>query len=259
MNHFQVPILILLFPRHKKMHKKVLLLCFINSVCFAATPQKLLSHSEQLIVVSTPSWNSVSGEMQRFSRTSTKQAWHQVGKSIPVVVGKNGIGWDMQLTHADKQSPVKQEGDGLTPAGVYAIGPTFGFDEKSTNKLTYFPLTDASVCVDDVKSIYYNQLIDSANMTKKDWNSGEQMRQVPHYQFGAVVQYNANPITRGAGSCIFMHIWTSSTTGTAGCIAMEKPNLLSTLDWLDAKKNPVIAIFPQEVYQTVKTKWKLPA
>jgi D-alanyl-D-alanine dipeptidase len=241
-------------------NKKILLLCLINSCCFAATtPQTLVAQSQQLIIVSTPNWNSVAGEMQRFSRDSTKHAWHAVGKSVPVVIGKNGMGWDMHLKNNNDQSPIKHEGDGLTPAGVYAIGPAFGFDEKNNNKLAYFPLTDASVCVDDVKSTYYNQLIEGSNVSKKDWNSGEQMRQVPNYKLGAVVQYNTKPITAGAGSCIFMHIWKSPTSGTAGCIAMEEPNLLSTLNWLDAKKNPVIAIFPQQIYNNVKSKWKLPA
>lgn len=227
----------------------VLLIFFIHSWCFAAsTSQQLLSNSKQLIIVSTPNWNSISGQMQRFERKSTQHAWKAVGKPIAVVIGKHGLGWDSRFKNKQDQSVIKREGDGLTPMGIYAIGPTFGFDEKSNNKISYFPLTDTSVCVDDVKSTYYNQLIDSASVLKKDWNSGEQMRQVPQYKFGAVVQYNKAPETPGAGSCIFMHIWKSPSSGTAGCIAMEESNLKANLNWLDPKKHPMIAIFTVQAF-----------
>jgi len=237
-----------------------LLIFFIHSCSFAAsTPQQLLSNNKQLIIVSTPNWNSINGQMQRFERNSTQDAWKAVGKPIAVVIGKNGMGWDAHFKNKQDQSVIKREGDGLTPMGIYGIGPTFGFNEKSNNKISYFPLTDTSVCVDDVKSTYYNQLIDSASVPKKDWDSGEQMRQVPQYKFGVVVQYNTAPETPGAGSCIFMHIWKSPTSGTAGCIAMEESNLKTSLNWLDPKKNPLIAIFTMQDYKKVKSAWKLPS
>ncbi len=240
------------------MKKPILILAtLISSGCLAST--HLLTNSEQLLVVSTPSWSAVSGEMQRFTRSSTQDPWHAVGKPIPVVIGKHGMGWDEQFKNKQDQSAIKHEGDSMTPVGVYAIGPTFGFATKNfNNKINYFPLNETSVCVDDVKSTYYNQVIDSAKIAKIDWNSGEQMRQVPHYQFGAVVQYNVSPKTPGAGSCIFMHIWKSPTTGTAGCVAMDEANLKTTLNWLNSKKHPVIAMFPLPIYNQIKSKWKLP-
>lgn len=76
------------------------------------------------------------------------------------------------------------------------------FDNIITSKIHYLPLTDSSVCVDDVKSSYYNKIIDSSMIVKKDWLSAEQMREIPVYQFGAVIQHNTNPTLPGAGSCI---------------------------------------------------------
>ncbi len=210
------------------------------------------------MVVSTPSWHSISGKLQRFERSSTQLSWKAVGKPMLVVVGKQGLGWDVHFKNEQSQAAIKQEGDGLTPMGIYVIGSLFGFDEKSNHKMPYFPLKDTSVCVDDVKSTYYNQLIDSATVSQKDWHSGEQMRQIPQYKWGAVLQYNTTPTTPGAGSCIFLHSWTSPNSGTAGCIAMEESNLKTNLNWLDARKNPVIAIFSMQDYKYVKSKWKLP-
>jgi len=243
------------------MKKAILILSIFFNVswCFAeATPQTLLSTSKQLIIVSTSDWGSVNGQMQRFTRDSTQSSWKAVGNSIPVVIGKNGMGWDLHFKNSQDTSPIKQEGDGRTPIGVYAIGPMFGFDKESHNKTDYFPLTDTSVCVDDVKSSFYNKLIDSVHVAKKDWNSGEQMRQVPQYKWGAVVQYNATPVTIGAGSCIFMHIWKGPNSGTAGCVAMDVSNLQTTLSWLNSRDNPVIVIFPKQLALKLNSQWGLP-
>lgn len=228
------------------MHMKniilILLLSFINIGCFATTiPQPLLSNSKQLILVMTQHLNEVTGTLQRYTRPTTKGSWKKVGKSVPVVVGKAGMGWN------------KKEGDNLTPIGIYRIGPMFGFDEQSD-----YPIKDTTVCVDDVNSIYYNQIIDSANVIKHDWHSGEQMRQIPLYNRGAVIQYNTAPIIRGAGSCIFLHSWRNSHAGTAGCIAIEASHLKEMLDWMSMQDNPVIAIMAKPIYGNMKSTWHLP-
>lgn len=190
-----------------------------------------LAGSKQLLVVATSKQQSVQGQLQRYQRQSIHAHWQKVGNPIPVVVGKHGISLN-----------VKKEGDGLTPSGIYSIGPAFGFAQTANYKISYLPLTETSICVDDAKSVYYNQLIDASKVTKKDWSSGEEMHQVPGYQIGAVVQYNSDPVVKNAGSCIFLHVWKNADTGTAGCIAMEKTNLQQVLNWLDGKKNPVIVI-----------------
>lgn len=235
---------------------------FTATTCFAITaPATLLSASEQLILVTTPTWDSSIGQLQRYNRSSTQQHWKRVGKSISVVLGKKGSAWGNEhKTLVEKENddlaPIKQESDGKTPAGIYSIGHTFGFAEKS-NTENYFPLTNTSVCVDDINSIYYNRLIDSSHIANVDWNSGEKMREVPQYKIGAMVLYNT-PSVKNAGSCIFLHIWKDPTSGTAGCVAMEETNLSEVLNWLDEKQKPLIAILPVQVYSNIKTKWKLP-
>lgn len=206
-----------------------------------STSAKLLSTSKQLLVVSTADWNAATGQLQRFKRDSLKSAWHPVGKAIPVVLGKNGTAWGNEYRTV-YPTRIKKEGDGKTPVGIYPIGKTFGFAEKSKT-MNYFPLTTTSICVDDANSIYYNQLIDSSRAAKIDWHSGEKMREVPQYEIGAMILYNTPP-AQNAGSCIFLHIWKNQNAGTAGCIAMEKTNLTEILNWLDAKQKPMIAVLP---------------
>ncbi len=177
------------------------------------------------------------------------------------MIGKNGSAWgddheNIIEKENDDLAPIKHEGDGKTPVGIYRLGQTFGFAETS-NSFHYFPLTDTSICVDDVNSFYYNQLIDSKQVAQVDWNSGEIMRKVPQYKMGAVILYNTPPV-KNAGSCIFLHSWKNSASGTAGCIAMEESNLSEVLYWLHEKKQPIIAVLPITVYDNIKTKWKLP-
>ncbi len=237
-------------------------LFFIYSGCFAnetSAQAKLLSTSKQLIIVSTSDWDSTTGQLQRFTRHSTQDTWQPVGKPIPVVLGKRGLGWGNEhhaIIEDNDLAPTKKESDLKTPVGIYKIGQTFGFDETSNMK-NYFPLTNTSICVDDVNSTHYNQLIDSTRVPQIDWNSGEKMRTVDQYKIGAMVLYNTPP-TKGAGSCIFLHIWKSPSSGTAGCIAMEESNLAETLNWLRPKQKPVIAIIPMPIYNKEKMEWNLP-
>ena len=67
------------------------------------------------------------------------------------------------------------------------------------------------------------------------------MRDVQQYRRGAVVQYNT-PATPGAGSCIFLHIWSGPSKGTAGCTAMSAENLDVLLRWLDPASNPRLLV-----------------
>jgi L,D-peptidoglycan transpeptidase YkuD (ErfK/YbiS/YcfS/YnhG family) len=50
------------------------------------------------------------------------------------------------------------------------------------------------------------------------------------------------PATPGKGSSIFMHIWRSAEKGTAGCVALAKPNLIQTMRWLNKDKKPMIKV-----------------
>jgi D-alanyl-D-alanine dipeptidase len=226
--------------------------------CSFTFAQQNLQESKQMVLVTSSDWNSIHGTLQRYERNSAKQKWKKVGTAIPVVLGRNGMAWGVDVEHPDSDA-VKKEGDGRTPAGIYEIGPGFGFADKSIGKLDYFPLTDTSVCVDDTKSNYYNQLIDSAKIPTVDWNSGEQMHQVPGYEMGSMIQYNTENPVRGAGSCIFMHIWKGADVGTAGCIAMEATNLKPVLQWLNSRKKPMMVLITMPAYEKVKSEWKLPS
>lgn len=219
--------------------------------------------SQQLVLVTTKDWNSVSGELRRFERVGTNSSWKKIRPSIPVVVGRNGLAWGKGVHQLKNPSgPIKHEGDGKSPAGIFRLSSAFGLAEPKEMtwvKLPYRHLLDSIECVDDVKSVYYNSIVDRREVRKIDWNSSEKMREIgQQYRLGVVVEHNTNPRENGGGSCIFMHIWKSAETGTAGCTAMTSENMEEFLRWLDGKKNPVLVQLPKNEYQRLKKQWKLP-
>jgi L,D-peptidoglycan transpeptidase YkuD (ErfK/YbiS/YcfS/YnhG family) len=236
-----------------------------------ARDSNAFAHSTQLIVVTTSGWTAVEGRLQRYERASAHAAWHPIGRPIPIVVGKNGLGWGIGIIAADSphvrvaDEPVKREGDGKSPAGVFALGTAFGYASQPLPglKLPYLTLTPSIECVDDVHSKHYNQVLDRSTVAP-DWNSSEHMRNTGEsYRWGIVVDHNGTVAGRnapvpGGGSCVFLHIWHSYEQGTAGCTAMAQTDLETLLTWLDPERNPLLVQLPEPAYQRLTHRWKLP-
>jgi D-alanyl-D-alanine dipeptidase len=55
-----------------------------------------------------------------------------------------------------------------------------------------------------------------------------------------------------------MHIWSGSTSPTAGCTAMKEADILKLIDFLDQKKNPILVQVPRSEYDQLKHRYKLP-
>jgi D-alanyl-D-alanine dipeptidase len=219
-----------------------------------------LARSRQLILVTTRDWDVVEGKLLRFERKNTNSEWQQVGEEVPVVVGRGGLGWGAGINERTGEGPVKKEGDGKSPAGVFSLSNAFGFAAEAPGlHVPYTMLTPTIECVDDVNSRQYNLIVDRNKVSKVDWTSSERMRSVEGYRWGVVVNHNANPPVAGRGSCIFLHVWAGPEKGTAGCTAMEQPNLEALLRWLDAKKNPTLVQLPEAEYTRLRSIWRLPA
>jgi D-alanyl-D-alanine dipeptidase len=222
-----------------------------------------LSPSRQLLVVTSPDWNAVEGNLQRYERAGPHKPWKTVGDPITIVVGKNGLGWGAGVVPVEGMSPgdpIKKEGDGKAPAGIFRLSTAFGYapQEESGWTMPYVPLTPTVECVDDTSSKYYNRVLDRGTVAP-DWNSSEHMRRDDElYRWGIVVDHNADPIKPGGGSCIFMHIWRGRGQGTVGCTAMPQEELEAVLGWLDPRKEPLFVQLPMGRYYKLRKRWKLP-
>jgi L,D-peptidoglycan transpeptidase YkuD (ErfK/YbiS/YcfS/YnhG family) len=223
------------------------------------------SQSRQMVVVTTAGWDATQGELRRFEREDGG-AWRATGVAMPVVIGRTGAAWGTGLhdVPAGDGGPVKHEGDGRSPAGVFAIGEAFGYASTADTGLTYEALDANDWCVDVDGSPYYNQIVDSTDVgagAVKD--STEPMRRDLHaggdqrYRLGFVIANNPRN-ARGGGSCIFGHLWKSPDSTTAGCTAMAPESMDALLHWLDAGKRPVFVLLPDAEYARLRAAWKLP-
>jgi len=240
--------------------------CLVLPGAVSAQSAQPLRSSQQMVVVTTPDWSTVEGRLQRYERAQAEASWKPVGNPIAIVVGKKGMGWGAGILPTNTPAlpspddPVKKEGDGKSPAGVFKFGATFGYAaiKPAEWKLPYVAITQSIECVDDASSHFYNQIVDRSTVTP-DWHSSEHMSEAGiAYRWGAVIDHNVDPTTPGVGSCVFMHIWAGPHSGTAGCTAMPQESLEPILAWLDPAKNPILVQAPAAQYEKLRTLWHLP-
>ena len=198
--------------------------------------------------------------MRCFQRADGASVWREVWPESTVAVARAGLAWGVGLHGTSAAGgPVKREGDGKAPAGVFPLIEAFGFASAKDAKIAQMPyrqLTEQMEGIDDPKSRYYNRIVDRSSIDAPDWNSSERMRVQP-YRWGAVVGHNPNQVP-GAGSCIFLHVWEGAGVATSGCTAMPEDQMLRLLRWLDRSKKPILVQLPIEEYRRVRTAWKLP-
>jgi L,D-transpeptidase catalytic domain len=225
--------------------------------------------STQMIVVTTAGWDAVEGRLQRYERATPRGKWKAAGPSAIVVVGKSGLGWGIGiLPFGSRQirgpaDPVKKEGDGRAPAGVFRLRTIFGYSPQPPPawKMPYMGLTPSVECVDDPSSKSYNRVLDRAAFSPglPDWHSSEHMlRSDELYRWGVIVDHNAPTAAPGGGSCIFLHIWRGRGMGTVGCTAMPQEQLETVLAWLDPARKPLLVQLPVLQYKKLRKPWKLP-
>ena len=217
------------------------------------------AESLQAVVVTTKDWSATTGTARMYERMSKAGQCKSNGGSFPVVVGRSGLAW-AQDSAPEKATKFKAEGDGESPAGLFPLTFVFGSAVKP-EQLTfpYTKLEKFTECVDDVKSNHYNKVVNRMQVGNFDWKSSEKMLEIgPPYDLGVFVAYNSYPITRGNGSCIFLHIWKDATSPTAGCTAMERSDLERIVGWLDIKKHPYLVQLPTSEYKDLKKSWNLP-
>ncbi|MBO8042497.1 hypothetical protein J6396_33130, partial [Pseudomonas aeruginosa] len=170
------------------------------------------------------------------------------------------------LHPAQADGPQKQEGDGRSPAGVFALGSAFGYAvTRPGTAMPYQPMLDSSYCMDVPASPFYNRIVDAKKVGKAAVEgSTEPMRLDLHnkgdvrYQEGFVIAHNPDN-QPGKGSCIFAHLWRQPGEATAGCTAMPQARMQALLDWLRPQDAPRFVLLPRAEYTRLQAQWQLPA
>lgn len=219
------------------------------------------SNARQLVLVTTSDWNSSEGTLRTFARTG--DSWDIAISAVPVVIGRAGSAWGIGL-HPPQPGPQKQEGDGRSPAGVFALGTAFGYADSVDTSLPYTPMDADHWCIDVSDSKLYNRIVDAGEVgADAIAGSTEPMRRDLHldgdqlYELGFVIEHNPDNRAR-AGSCIFAHLWNSADSSTAGCTAMAEPEMQKLLAWLRPDAHPLFVLLPQPQYEALRSAWGLP-
>ncbi len=178
----------------------------------------------QLVVVLTDAMDSADATIAVLQRRETNQSapWTLIESPYPAVVGRAGLGWGNGFEgFSETGDVVKREGDERSPAGIYRVGPTFGFDDAPWPGHIALKASP-QVCVDDLKSAHYGKII-SRRIAGAE-TSAEDMAAISVYKRGIIVDYPPSAMKK-SGSCIFFHIWQEAGAGTAGCIASEEARI----------------------------------
>lgn len=220
------------------------------------------SDARQLLLVTTSGWDANQGTLRTY--TMTNNGWQAAAPAFTVTIGRAGSAWGVGL-HATQPGPIKQEGDGRSPAGVFHIGTAFGYAESAKTALHYTAMSESDYCIDVNASPLYNRIVDARVVGREAIaDSTEPMRRDLHvdgdqrYKIGFVIEHNSKG-TPAAGSCIFAHLWKAPGEPTSGCTAMNEPAMRALLAWLNPEQHPVFVLLPQQEYARVRKGWDLPA
>jgi D-aminopeptidase len=217
--------------------------------------------TRQLLLSTSAGWDSTRALVQAYARNDARSPWTPVGPPAEAALGRAGLGWGRGLHPPVGESPQKREGDGRSPAGVFALRFATGYDPAppAGTRLPYRVATDTLRCVDDARSPRYNQLVDEATVAK-DWASAEDMRRRDElYRLLVWVGHNDAPAAPGAGSCIFLHLRDAPGAVTSGCTAFDPEAMERLLAWLDPAAHPVLVQLPEAEYRARAAAWGLPA
>ncbi|MBN1473199.1 MAG: L,D-transpeptidase family protein [Syntrophaceae bacterium] len=210
--------------------------CSINSVItesklgsILSPYEKQIDNSQQIVLVHKK--NIQSSEYLVYLLQKHNKKWNLFSEPMNASVGRNGVA----------SIGKKREGDGKTPAGIFSIKHTFGYNASINTKMPYRQVLDDDLWIDDPKAPDYNKWVKKTETSAKSFE--KMKRSDEQYKYGIIIEYNTDPIIEGHGSAIFMHVWKGKNSSTAGCVAVSEKNIIKILSWLDPDANPMIIIY----------------
>jgi L,D-peptidoglycan transpeptidase YkuD (ErfK/YbiS/YcfS/YnhG family) len=122
----------------------------------------------------------------------------------------------------------KQEGDGATPLGIYALRECWYRADKIAAPKTSLPLritNEEDGWCDAPSSPHYNQpvILPYSLSHERMW------RDDGVYDIVVPLGYNDDPVVPGKGSAIFMHLAQDNYDPTEGCVALAKADMVTLL------------------------------
>ena len=142
-------------------------------------------------------------------------------RQVRVAVGRGGVSAD------------KREGDGATPSGILPLRRilyradrlTVADREALTGRVPGTPIARSDGWCDDPGHADYNTAVTLPHPASHEhlW------REDDLYDIVGVLGWNDDPVVRGRGSAIFLHVAAVGFTPTQGCLALARSDLLTLL------------------------------
>jgi L,D-peptidoglycan transpeptidase YkuD (ErfK/YbiS/YcfS/YnhG family) len=191
---------------------------------FAAPAAPATRLPGQVVTVQAATPQSHVAVLRRWQLESDGQ-YKQVGGPFIGFVGVHGVG-------------ATREGRQRTPDGVFTLTQAFGNEPNNGTTLPYFRAAPNDWWDEDPNSAHYNRLVVSR------YSPGENSENLYYsgyvYAHAVVINYNTNPVVKGAGSGFFLHV--SDGVPTQGCVAIAASQLNVVMRWLKPSMDPVISI-----------------
>lgn len=198
-----------------------------DTAAFLKSQSNKIDNSSQIIlVVDNGSFFFTRTTLYAMEKRGGK--WQMALEPFNAVIGKNGFAPEGE----------KREGDGRTPSGIYPLKMTFGYNKTVKTKMPYRQTLADDIWVDDPQADDYNRWVKKPETRAASYEIMK--RNDNFYKYGIIIEYNTNPVIKGNGSAIFLHIWKAEDMPTAGCVAVSQENILKILDWLDPAASPLI-------------------
>jgi L,D-peptidoglycan transpeptidase YkuD (ErfK/YbiS/YcfS/YnhG family) len=181
----------------------------------------------QVVTVAASASGATTATLIAWARDGAK--WRAVIGPVDANVGSAGIG-------------AASESVARTPAGVFSLTEAFGNLPNNGTRLPYFQTDSTDWWVSDTDSRAYNTHYRcKRGACPFNEKIGENLQAAgSDYNHAVVIDYNRDPVVKGAGSAFFLHV--SSGKPTSGCVSVDADQLDAVMRWLDPGQHPEIVI-----------------
>jgi L,D-peptidoglycan transpeptidase YkuD (ErfK/YbiS/YcfS/YnhG family) len=211
----------------------------------------------QVVVVTGQDWRSQQATLRRFERSG--DSWVRVGPRVSAWIGVNGFVRDR----------ARRQNSGQTPAGVFTLPQAFGAVAGHAVSLPYRRITAHSYWPYDPQDPRTYNVLQPRRATGARWRAdgrwSERLASYgAQYRYAVVIGYNLPhsvyrdrrtgewrariPARTHRGGGIFLHV--DRGRPTAGCVAIGRGPMRSTVRWLDPAANPRIVMGPPSITGT---------
>lgn len=193
----------------------------------------LLDGARQLLIV----FNETSGQELSVLVALEKKGnkWQTVTETMQAGIGRKGFA----------APGIKREGDNHSPTGLFRLGQLFCYDKIVDTRIPFIQTTPEDKWIDDPNSPDYNRYIRGTTQAK---SYEKLLLNGNDYRYCMVIEYNTNPVIKGNGSAIFLHLSEYQTiNSSSGCVVLLRKDMEKLLKWMNPESKPSILMGTEKV------------